>query len=148
MDKIDKNMILVGQELQEQKDVFEFLGKEAVIKGLASDEVAVTQALWARESESTTGMLDGFAIPHAKSDRIIQTGIIIVKNNIPIEWKAMDGQPINFIIALFIPKDNQGEEHLKTLATISRLLMKKTVKSALQHATTAEEIAETFNQYL
>ena len=60
-------------------------------------------AFLAREAEGTTGMMEGFAIPHAKSDAITEAAVIVVKDESGVTgWDTMDGAPVNVAIALLI----------------------------------------------
>jgi len=67
---IQEEKIFLNQSLTTQKEVFEFLANQAVETGISADEKQVYQRIIERENEGTTGMMDGFAIPHAKDQSI------------------------------------------------------------------------------
>lgn len=69
-----------------------------------------------REEESTTGMMDGFAIPHAKDASIKDADIVIVRLNGKVDWKSLDGEGTDFVIALFIPDSEAGTTHLNFIS--------------------------------
>jgi PTS system, IIA component len=108
----------------------------------------VYNGLVEREQQGTTGMMDGFAIPHAKSSAITTPKIVIVRLNEGIDWNSMDGNPTLFIFSLLIPDGEAGTTHLKLLATVARMLMKADVKEALLSAKTAEQLEEVLNSHL
>lgn len=54
-------------------------------------------------------MMDGFAIPHAKSAAIIKPSVMIVSFTEGVDWDSLDGQPIRYAIALFIPEAKQEQ---------------------------------------
>lgn len=143
-----KTVIFIDQNFSTQEDVFHFLAEKAVTEGFSNESEAVYTALTKREKEGTTGMMDGFAIPHGKSPAITQPGIVIVKLNKGLEWESMDGKPTNFILSMLIPENQQGEGHLKILSQVARMLMKESVKNDLQHATKVEEIENIINQQI
>ncbi len=89
-------------------------------------------------------MMDGFAIPHAKDHSIEEANVIIVQLNSKIDWKSLDGEGTDFIIALFIPDSEAGTTHLKLLSQVARLLMHKEVTNCLKQAQSPDEIAEIF----
>ena len=92
--------------------------------GLADDADAVMNAFLAREAEGTTGMMEGFAIPHAKSDAITEAAVIVVKDDSGVTgWDTMDGAPVNVAIALLIPGAQAGTTHLKILSKVAEALM-------------------------
>lgn len=99
-----------------------------------------------RENEGTTGMMDGFAIPHAKDQSIGEPSILIVTLEQGIEWNSLDGQLINFVIALFIPDSEAGTTHLKLLSAVARLLMRNEVTEQLKAAKSKTEIATLLNE--
>jgi PTS system fructose-specific IIA component len=133
---IQEEKIFLNQSLTTQKEVFEFLANQAVETGISADEKQVYQRIIERENEGTTGMMDGFAIPHAKDQSISEPSILIVT----------DGQLIDFIIALFIPDTEAGTTHLKLLSAVARLLMRNEVTEKLKAAQSKAEIATLLNE--
>ncbi len=82
---------------------------------------AAIDALQERESLGPTGVGNGVALPHARLDDIDRVvGALILLEN-PINFDAVDRQPVDLAFALFAPKD-AGVEHLKALALVSRTL--------------------------
>ena len=124
-------------------EALEFLAKEAVADGIASDEAAVLASFKAREAQGTTGMTSGFAIPHAKCDAINEAAIFVVKFAEPItSWESMDGQPIKAAIALLIPDGEAGSTHLSLLSKIAVLLMQESFCEKVLRENVAESIAK------
>lgn len=145
MQYIKEDNIFLNQDLTTQDEVFTFLAEQAVKAGIATDEKTVYQKFNEREKESTTGMMDGFAIPHAKDESIKEAEVIIVYPNNGIEWNSMDDRLTKYVIALFVPDTEAGTTHLTILSTLARLLMKAEVTEQLKKATSASEIAEVLN---
>lgn len=129
-------------------DALKLISDQAVSFGMASDADAVLDAFKAREAEGTTGMMGGFAIPHAKSDAIKEAGIIVVKFSEGVEWVSMDKEPITCAIALLTPLSEAGTTHLQLLSKVAVLLMDEHFRSSVQGAAAAEEIAKLVNEGL
>lgn len=127
---ITEELIFTDLGLQTQEEVFQFLAKIAEEKAIASNQIAVYKGLKERENEGTTGMMDGFAIPHVKSDAVNHPAIIVAKLQQGIEWDSMDGQSTKYVIAMFIPTVESGETHLRILSQVARMLMKSEFKEA------------------
>ncbi len=125
-------------------EVMQFLAEKAVEAGAASDSQAIFEAFKAREAEGTTGMMGGFAIPHAKNDAISAPCVMVAKLANPVEWRSMDGAPITCVIALLIPA-GAAAEHLTVLSHVAVLLMDETFRSNMLAATTADEVAALVN---
>lgn len=145
---ISKDSIFINESLSSQEEVFHFIAQKAVSLGISNDENAIYNGLVEREQQGTTGMMDGFAIPHAKSSAITNPKIVIVRLAGEIDWNSMDGKPTSFIFSLLIPDGEAGTTHLKLLATVARMLMKAEVKEALLGATSAEQIEDVLNSHL
>lgn len=143
---IQEDKIFLNQSFASQEEVFQFLAEQAEVLDISSDAKQVYQRLVERENEGTTGMMDGFAIPHAKDQSIGEPSIIIVTLQQGIEWNSLDGQLINFVIALFIPDSEAGTTHLKLLSAVARLLMRNEVTEQLKVAKSKTEIATLLNE--
>ncbi len=78
-------------------------------------------ALLERESLGPTGVGHGVALPHARIEDVDQVVGVFVLLEKPIEFEAVDRQPVDIAFALFAPKE-AGVEHLKALARVSRTL--------------------------
>ena len=148
MSLINSNHVFIDKEIETKIAALEFLAATAQSLQVTTDSKKVFASFQAREAEGSTGMMDGFAIPHAKSPAIKEVSILIVKTKKGIEWDSLDGQPIKIIIALLIPETEAGTTHLKLLSKIARLLMKSEFKEQLERQQTAEELADYVNQKL
>lgn len=91
----------------------------------------VTEALMAREALGPTGVGHGVALPHARLDGIDHVMGVFVLLDKPIDFDAVDRQPVDVAFALFAPEE-AGVEHLKALALVSRTLRDETVCSKLR----------------
>ncbi len=81
----------------------------------------VVEALQERENLGPTGVGHGVALPHARLtsiDSVLGAFILLEK---PVDFNAVDRQPVDIAFALFAPED-AGVEHLKALARVSRSL--------------------------
>lgn len=148
MEIITKDHIFLNQTQTSKKEVFQFLADKAADLGIAAAAQPVLEALELRESEGTTGMMDGFAIPHAKSLAITQPSVMIVSFSQGVEWDSLDGQPIRYAIALFIPEGEAGTTHLQLLSKIARMLMKQEFKERFAAAQTPAALQELVTEYL
>lgn len=88
----------------------------------------------AREGESSTGFGNGVAIPHAKVKGLAQPFVGTVTFNNPVEWDAIDGQPVDIAIGLVMPADDPDQVHLKVLSKLARKLMDDDFIAALKGA--------------
>lgn len=141
--------VFVAEDFASRDEALSFVSNQAVKAGLANDADAVMNAFLAREAEGTTGMMEGFAIPHAKSDAITEAAVIVVKDESGVTgWDTMDGAPVNVAIALLIPGAQAGTTHLKILSKVAEALMDEDFRGTVKGSTDAAEIAKTINARL
>lgn len=141
--------VFVAENFASRDEALNFVSNQAVKAGVASDADAVMNAFLARETEGTTGMMEGFAIPHAKSDAITEAAVIVVKDDSGVTgWDTMDGAPVNVAIALLIPGAQAGTTHLKILSKVAEALMDEGFRATVKGSTDAAEIAKTINARL
>ena len=141
--------VFLGNTASSVDEVLQFLSEKAVELGVTDDAEATLEAFKNREAEGTTGMMEGFAIPHAKSDAITEAAVIVVKDESGVTgWDTMDGAPVNVAIALLIPGAQAGTTHLKILSKVAEALMDEDFRSTVKGSTDAAEIAKTINARL
>lgn len=138
---IQPSFIRLNVNATSESAVFKEIAEVAVENGIATSAADVIEGLHARERQSTTGFLDGFAIPHTHAEVITKPAIVIVRTETGMEWESFDGQPTFFFLALLIPKEAAGTTHLKALASLSRMLMNEESRQALMDAESAETLA-------
>ena len=81
MTLIKTNKVFMNKNFTTQDEVMNFLADQSIVLSISEDRDAVYEKLMEREEESTTGMMDGFAIPHAKDASIKDADIVIVRLN-------------------------------------------------------------------
>ncbi len=105
---------------------------------LVDREVALQDVL-AREGYLSTGLENGLAIPHAKTDGVNGLEIAFGVKKSGVDFESLDGKPAYLIFLVLSPRDTAGP-HIQTLAVISRNLKKKEIRDMLLAAKTREEI--------
>ncbi|HOW28793.1 MAG TPA: PTS sugar transporter subunit IIA [Elusimicrobiota bacterium] len=105
--------------------------------GRISDLDSVMNILMEREALGSTGIGQGIAIPHAKSDAIKEQIVAVGISKRGVDFDALDGEPVYILFLLLAPVEEAGA-HLKALAKISRLLKDKYFRQALRDAKTPD----------
>lgn len=106
--------------------------------GRLNDVEKYRRGVYAREEEGTTGIGEGIAIPHCKSDAVNRPGLaaMVVKGG--VDFDALDGGRADLIFLIAAP-DTGDNVHLDVLSRLSVLLMDETFTSGLRNAETIEE---------
>ena len=125
-------------------------GKEDVIKqmvtlmekrGNINDRATYEAGVFKREEEGTTGVGDGIAIPHCKSDAVSAPGLAAMVLPEGVEYEALDGEPV-YVIFLIAAPNTEDNVHLEVLSRLSELLMDDGFTSSLRAAKTPEEFLQ------
>ena len=146
-DILELRNIQVGVDVTSRNDALKYLADFAVKNKLANDSDAVYDSYLKREKEGSTGMTDGFAIPHAQSAAITKSSMIVLKLKEPIDWQSLDGKKIDIVISFLIP-ETDSSAHLQYLSNTAKLLTHEDFIASLKKANTPEEIQALFeNNY-
>jgi PTS system nitrogen regulatory IIA component len=105
--------------------------------GLKAPEVL--EALLEREQLGSTGVGHGVGVPHARLNGLERMRGVFVRLETPIDFKAVDEQPVDLLFALFAPAD-AGAEHLRALARVSRILRRPALREQLRQSLTADAL--------
>lgn len=121
--------------------------KEHLLRDLAAraaplcgvDAQAIFNALQAREALGSTGLGEGFALPHARVEGLDRLFGLFVRLNRPIPFESIDDKPVDLVFLLLIPA-TASSDHLAALAAISRHLRDKGFAASLRKAECAETL--------
>ena len=115
------------------------------IASLASDIVGIptmdiSKSLQQREILGPTGIGNGVAIPHVKISGLTKISGFFSRLERPIDFDSADKQPVDLIFTLLAPDNNNGTEHLKALAMVSRMFSNKDIRLKLRSAENTESL--------
>ncbi|KAJ57311.1 PTS lactose transporter subunit IIC [Actibacterium mucosum KCTC 23349] len=113
-----------------KKRLFQDLG-EIAASHYGLNSASVVDALLERESLGPTGVGQGVALPHARLDGLDNVVGAFLRLERPLEFDAVDRKPVDLIFALFAPRES-GVDHLKALASVSRVLRDPTICTKLR----------------
>ena len=137
-DLLSEEAIQINGVANSKKEVIDKMVDLMTKNGNINDKEKYKQAVLKREEEGTTGIGEGIAIPHGKSDAVSKPGLsaMVVPNG--VEFNSLDGQPAKLLFLIAAPntKDNV---HLDVLSRLSTLLMDTEFRSALLNAKSPKE---------
>lgn len=107
----------------------------------ADDRENVLNALFDREKKMSTGMQNGVAIPHAKTDAVDKLVAVVGLKKSGVDFSALDGEPSRIFIMTLSPLTRTGP-HIQFLAEISRILSKQEVMESMLKAESSAEVVE------
>ena len=106
--------------------------------GKINDVEKYRKGVYAREEEGTTGIGEGIAIPHCKSDAVSKPGLAAMVIKDWVDFDALDGEKVSLIFLIAAP-NTEDNVHLDVLSKLSVLLMDENFTSGLRNAKTVEE---------
>ena len=137
-DLLSEEAIQINGVANSKNEVIDKMVDLMTKNGNINDKEKYKQTVLKREEEGTTGIGEGIAIPHGKSDAVSKPGLsaMVVPNG--VEFNSLDGQPAKLLFLIAAPntKDNV---HLDVLSRLSTLLMDTEFRSALLNAKSPKE---------
>ena len=141
LDILSADSTLVDLKGETKEDIIAELVDTLAVGDAISDRDKVLQAVLEREKIMSTGIGDGIAIPHGKSDAVEKLVAALGTQRRGVDFEALDGEPA-YVFFLLVSPANVSGPHIKALARISRLLKNDDFKKKLIAAETAAEIIE------
>ena len=136
-DVIGSDQIIVGLRVADKAQLLQQLARRASA-ALSQDYQVILDALQSRENLGSTGLGKGFALPHARLTTLTRPFALFARLARPIDFDSVDERPVDLVILLLTPASNN--QHLATLATLSRTLRDDGVVRRLRHALNVQEV--------
>lgn len=144
-DILNETLIVAGLEGRSKDDIINALVNVAGTSPKVIDREKMRTAIFEREKKMSTGVGNGFAIPHCKTDAVTEIVAAFGITRDPIDYQALDEQPVRLVF-LLVGRDNLVGPHIKLLSRISRLMHKEEFRNRLLGKRTPAEVLEAFRQ--
>lgn len=138
VDLLKKESIDLNGTVSDKKETIEKMVSLMAAGGNITDVERYKEGVFLREEEGTTGIGEGIAIPHAKTDAVAKPGLaaMVVKDG--VDYDSLDGEPVHLIFLIAAP-NTEDNVHLEVLSRLSMLLMDDDFRANLQSAESVEE---------
>lgn len=140
-DLTDINLINANLNSNTKREVIEEMVDMFEKFGIITERDNFIEAVLNREKECTTGFGKGIAIPHGKSDSVKKSCFAIGKCK-GVQWDSLDGQPVELVILIAVPKSKASTEHLFIISRLAEELMDDRFTNKLKNASSNQEIFE------
>lgn len=137
---INKNLIVINMDAEDKNEAISKLITLIKTENKIISEEEFFSCVLHRENEFSTGVGNGIAIPHGKSETVKEAIVAFAKLNKKIDWNSIDSELVDLIFLLGVPEKNTENLHLKILAQLSRKLMDEDFVRMLREANTEQEI--------
>lgn len=141
IDLLDDRSILLDGRVADKKAALDQMVELMDASGKLRDKETYRQGVYAREQEGSTGIGEGIAIPHCKSDAVIKPGLaaMVVKDG--VEFESLDGQTAHLFFLIAAP-NTEDNVHLDVLSRLSVLLMDEDFTNKLRQAASVSEFKQ------
>lgn len=138
-DLLTKDTIELNLQSKEKAGTIEEMVTVLDRAGKLNDKMAYQKAIQAREDQTTTGIGEGIAIPHAKTEAVKEPAIAFGRSTEGLDYESLDGQPAHLVF-MIAASAGANDTHLQALSRLSVLLLKEEVKQGLLEAKTADDV--------
>lgn len=142
---LKKDTIILDIKSTAKGDVIEELVSKLDEAGRLESREGYKEAILARESQSTTGIGEGIAIPHAKTSAVKTPAIAFGRAINGVDYESLDGQPAHLIF-MIAASEGANNAHLETLSRLSMLLMDNDFRETLLKAESIEEVLQAIDK--
>ena len=144
-DILTEQLVVMGLEGSSKEEIIDAMIDLVSTSSKVIDKERVRQAILEREKIMSTGVGNGFAIPHGKTDAVSDIVAAFAVTEKPIDYQSLDEKPVRLVF-LLVGKDNMVGPHIKLLSRISRLMNKEDFRKRLLELKTSREIIDVFKQ--
>lgn len=144
-DLLLKDIMIMDMQATEKEAAIDEMIHSLERNRVINDARKFKEAILNRESQSSTGLGDGIAMPHAKTKAVNQPAVLFAKSKNGVEYESLDGKP-SFLFFMIAVPEGANDTHLQTLASLSRMLIDPDFVNRLKQAGTPEEVHALFDQ--
>ncbi|HEM6266133.1 TPA: PTS sugar transporter subunit IIA [Streptococcus suis] len=143
-DVLRKDVMLLDLQATSKEAVIDEMITSLVDKGYVTDFEVFKTGIMNREAQTTTGLGDGIAMPHAKNAAVKEATVLFAKSNKGVDYASLDGQPTDLFFMIAAP-EGANDTHLAALAELSKYLMKPGFADKLRGVSSPEEVISVFD---
>ncbi|TDU09640.1 PTS fructose transporter subunit IIABC [Bacillus subtilis] len=143
---LTKHTIKLNIESKVKENVIDEMVTVLDKAGKLNDRQAYKEAILNRESQSSTGIGEGIAIPHAKTASVINPAIAFGRSKDGVDYESLDGQPAHLVF-MIAATEGANNTHLEALSRLSTLLMREEIRKQLLEAESEDAIIDIINQH-
>ena len=142
-DLLQKNLMIMDLQATDKQSAIEEMVQRLYEEKIISNIEEFKAGILAREAQTSTGLGDGVAMPHAKNAAVLQPAVLFAKSPQGLDYEALDGQPTSLFFMIAAP-EGANDTHLKALAALSGRLIDADFLTKLNQAQTPDDVQMLF----
>ncbi|MDX8045237.1 fructose-specific PTS transporter subunit EIIC [Gracilibacillus sp. S3-1-1] len=136
---LKRNIVIMDAKAQSKDEIIEEIATKLADGNYLQDKQQFVQAIWDRENQSSTGIGETVAIPHAKTSAVATPAIAFARSKAGLDYESLDGQPAHLFF-MIAASEGANNDHLQTLSRLSTLLIDEDFRNQLMEASNEDEI--------
>lgn len=142
-DVLFEDLMIMDLQAETKTAAIEEMVNKLYEEGIIDDAESYEQGIINREEQTSTGLGDGIAMPHAKHSSVKQAAVLFAKSEQGVDFEALDGEPVNLFFMIAAP-EGENDVHLQVLAGLSRSLVDGDFIQQLKEVQTSTEVLQLF----
>ncbi|KRN94036.1 PTS fructose transporter subunit IIABC [Pediococcus stilesii] len=142
---LKENLMIMNLTAKTKDDVINEMIDKYVSEGIVTDRDKYLKGILDREAESTTGIGDEIAMPHAKTNAVTEAAVLFAKSSQGVDFDSLDGKPVKLFFMIAAP-EGANNAHLQALAKLSSLLIDPDLVAKLKETKTPQDVIELFEK--
>ena len=142
-DLLQKNLMIMDLQATDKQSAIEEMVQRLYEEKIISNIEEFKAGILAREAQTSTGLGDGVAMPHAKNAAVLQPAVLFAKSPQGLDYEALDGQPTSLFFMIAAP-EGANDTHLQALAALSGRLIDADFLTKLNQAQTPDDVQMLF----
>jgi len=136
---LDEDLIIFFDKAEDKFKMIEKMVDRALKKGIIMTREPILHKIREREELASTGVIEGIAIPHARTEALKDLLIVIGVIKEGLDFNSLDGKPVNIVFLIVAPEDAK-HEYIQILARISRMCRQEDFRKSLMDASSPSEV--------
>lgn len=142
-DVLHENLMILNLQAESKLEAIEEMVGKLYEEGVIDDAESYKEGIINRENQTSTGLGDSVAMPHAKHESVKEAAVLFAKSEDGVDYEALDGKPVNLFFMIAAPEGG-NDVHLEVLAGLSRSLVDNQFIQQLKEVNTSTEVLELF----
>ena len=143
---LDEDLIIVVDKVEDKFKMIEKMVDQVLRKGIIMTREPILHKIREREELESTGVIEGIAIPHARTEAVKDLLIVIGVVKEGLDFNSLDGKPVNIIFLIVAPEDAK-QKYIKVLARISRMCRQEDFRNSLLSLSSPPEIISLLEKF-
>jgi fructose-specific PTS system IIA-like component len=145
---LSEDLVLLGSTSRTREEVMQEMVDAFYVSSRTDDRHLLEEALWAREAMGSTGLGDGFAIPHCKTNAVTANSICVLRLNEPINWGSDHRDRVSMVVLLALRDSEGAETHMQVFSALARKLINDDFRQYLLKVETPDQVTAYLSEQL